>query len=160
MLIGTVGALSTFYPDAKHIHDAESRRTADPPADRQDADASPPTPTGTASACPYVYPDNDLSYTGNFLNMLFKMTEPKYQPNPVLERRSTCCSSCTPTTSRTARRARCAASAARTPIRTRRSAGAAAALYGPLHGGANEAVLRMLDGDRLASRTSRPSSSG
>jgi O-antigen/teichoic acid export membrane protein len=69
---------------------------------------------------PYVYPDNDLSFTGNFLNMLFKMTELKYKPNRCSSARSTCCSSCTPTTSRTAARARCARSAARTSIRTRR----------------------------------------
>ena len=94
---------------------------------------------------PYSYPDNDLSYTGNFLNMLFKMTELKYKPNPVLEKRArTFFLSCTPIMNRIAAPMPCAASAA--PSRSlffgRRRA--AAALYGPLHGGANEAVLRML----------------
>ena len=94
---------------------------------------------------PYVYPDNDLCYAGNFLTMMFKMTELKYKPNPVLERaldvlfilhadHEQNCS-----TTRDARRRLLARS---TP--TRRSPPASAALYGPLHGGANEAVLRML----------------
>ena len=96
------------------------------------------------SACPYVYPDNDLSFTGNFLNMLFKMTELKYQPNPVLERaldvlfilhadhEQNCSTNAM----------RAIGSSQVDPYSA--LAGAAAALYGPLHGGANEAVLRML----------------
>ncbi|MGH7818705.1 MAG: citrate/2-methylcitrate synthase, partial [Candidatus Binatia bacterium] len=85
MLVGTVGALSTFYPDAKNIFDLESRRV-------QTRRLIGKMPTLAAFAyrhsagLPYVYPDNDLSYTGNFLGMLFKMTELKYKPNPVLER--------------------------------------------------------------------------
>ncbi|MGC1343738.1 MAG: citrate/2-methylcitrate synthase, partial [Candidatus Binataceae bacterium] len=81
MLVGTVGALSTFYPDAKNIHDLESRRL-------QTRRLIGKIPTLAAFAyrhtrgLPYVYPDNDLSYTGNFLSMLFKMTELKYKPNP------------------------------------------------------------------------------
>ncbi|MDR7457915.1 MAG: citrate/2-methylcitrate synthase, partial [Armatimonadota bacterium] len=85
MLIGTVGALSTFYPEAKEIHDAATRR-------KQIVRLIAKTPTIAAFAyrhmrgLPYAYPDNDLSYTGNFLNMLFKTTELKYAPDPVLER--------------------------------------------------------------------------
>ena len=93
---------------------------------------------------PYVYPDNDLSFTGNFLNMLFKMTELKYQPNPVLARALDVLfilhadheQNCSTTTMRTI------GSSHVDPYSA--LAGAAAALYGPLHGGANEAVLRML----------------
>ena len=81
MLLGTVGALSTFYPDANEIHDLESRRL-------QTRRLIGKIPTLAAFAyrhtrgLPYVYPDNDLTYTGNLLSMLFKMTELKYQPNP------------------------------------------------------------------------------
>ena len=145
ILLSTVGALSTIYPDAKRI--CERRRRA---ACRS-AGSSPRCRRIAACAyrhsigLPYVYPDNDLSFTGNFLNMLFKMTELEV---PAATRcssaRSTCCSSCTPITSRTAARARCAASAARRPIRTRRWRARRRRSTGPLHGGANEAVLRML----------------
>ncbi|HYK64399.1 MAG TPA: citrate/2-methylcitrate synthase, partial [Patescibacteria group bacterium] len=85
MLLGTVGALSTFYPDASDIHDLESRRL-------QTRRLIGKMPTLAAFAyrhtkgLPYVYPDNELSYTGNLLAMLFKMTELRYKPNPVLER--------------------------------------------------------------------------
>jgi citrate synthase len=85
MLLGTVGALSTFYPDAANIHDLESRRL-------QTRRLIGKMPTLAAFAyrhtrgLPYVYPDNELSYTGNFLSMLFRMTELKYKPDPILER--------------------------------------------------------------------------
>src|SRR5436189_4409827 len=85
ILIGTVGALSTFYPEAKNVMDLESRRV-------QTRRLIGKMPTIAAFAyrhsrgLPYIYPDNDLSYTGNFLSMMFKMTELKYKPNPVLER--------------------------------------------------------------------------
>jgi citrate synthase len=93
---------------------------------------------------PYAYPDNDLSYTGNFMNMMFKMTEPRYKPNPVLERaldilfilhadHEQNCS---------ANAMRSVGSAQPDPYVS--VAAAASALYGPLHGGANEQVLRML----------------
>src|SRR3989441_3139672 len=93
---------------------------------------------------PYNNPDNDLSFTGNFLNMLFKMTELKYQPNPVLERALDVLfilhadheQNCSTSTMRNI------GSSHVDPYSA--LAGAAAALYGPLHGGANEAVLRML----------------
>ena len=118
MFISTVGAMSTFYPDGKQIFDAESRASR-PPADREDADARR-LRLSPQHRPPYVYPDNDLSFTGNFLNMLFKMTEVKHQRTPSSNARSTCSSSCTLITSRTARPARCARSAVRTSIRTRR----------------------------------------
>src|SRR5258708_2450380 len=85
ILVSTVGALSTFYPEAKKIFDVKSRHD-------QTYRLISKMPTLAAFAyrhslgLPYSYPDNDLSYTGNFLNMLFKMTELKYHPNPALER--------------------------------------------------------------------------
>ena len=84
MLVSTVAALSTFYPDAKNIFDPESQR-------KQTYRLIGKMPTLAAfvyrhsRGMPYAYPDNDLSYTGNFLNMLFKMTEVKYKPDPILE---------------------------------------------------------------------------
>src|SRR4029434_6207445 len=85
MLLSIVGALSTFYPDAKNIFDSQIRQ-------EQAFRLIAKVPT-IAAFCyrhsvglPYAYPDNELSYTGNFLNMLFKMTELKYKVNPVLER--------------------------------------------------------------------------
>src|SRR4029077_8356394 len=85
IFLSTVGALSTFYPDAKQIFDKSSRL-------RQTHRLIAKVPSIAAYAYrhsvgrPYIYPDNELSFTGNFLNMLFKMTEPKYQANPVLAR--------------------------------------------------------------------------
>src|SRR5690349_13068594 len=85
MLVGTIGAMSTFYPDAKEIMNLESRRL-------QTRRLIGKLPTLAAWAyrhtrgLPYVYPDNDLSYAGNFLAMLFKMTELRYRPDPALER--------------------------------------------------------------------------
>ncbi|HUI24753.1 MAG TPA: citrate/2-methylcitrate synthase, partial [Candidatus Kryptonia bacterium] len=143
MLVGTVGALSTFYPDANKIDDLESRRL-------QTRRLIGKLPTLAAFAyrhtlgLPYVYPDNDLSYPGNFLSMLFKMTELKFRPNPVLERaldvlfilhadhEQNCSTNAL----------RCAASSQVDPYSA--VAAAVAALYGPRHGGANEAVIRML----------------
>jgi citrate synthase len=143
MLVSTLAALSTFYPDSKNIFSAESRTL-------QTYRLIGKVPTIAAFAFrhhlgqPYVYPDNDLSYPGNFLNMLFRMTEPKYKVNPVLERaldilfilhadHEQNCS---------ANVMRSVGSSQADPFVS--SAGAAAALYGPLHGGANEQVLRML----------------
>jgi citrate synthase len=85
MFLSAVGALSTFYPDAKNIFDVESRRL-------QTIRLIAKVPSIAAYAFrhtigrPYVLPDNDLGYSGNFLNMLFKMTEPRYKSHPVLER--------------------------------------------------------------------------
>ena len=83
MLVSTVGALSTFYPDAKDIFDdAVARACRSDRLIAQDADDRGVRLPAHASGLPYVYPDNDLSYTGNFLNMLFKTTELKYEPQP------------------------------------------------------------------------------
>jgi citrate synthase len=143
MLVSTVGALSTFYPDSRNISDAESRML-------QIYRLIGKMPTIGAYGyrhrlgLPYVYPDNELTYPGNFLNMLYKMTELKYKVNPVLERaldvlfilhadHEQNCS---------ANVMRSIGSSHADPFVS--TAGAAAALYGPLHGGANEQVLRML----------------
>jgi len=143
MLVATVGALSTFYRDAKAIHDPESQKTQ-----THRLIAKMPTIAAFAyrhtQGLPYVYPDNELSYAGNFLNMMFKMTELKYKPDPVLERALDILfilhadheQNCSATAMRTI------GSSQADPYSA--CAGACAALYGPLHGGANEAVLRML----------------
>ncbi|MFY9529285.1 MAG: citrate synthase [Candidatus Acidiferrales bacterium] len=143
MLISTVAALSTFYPDAKDIFNADSRR-------KQTYRLIGKMPTLAAFAyrhslgMPFAYPDNDLSYTGNFLNMLFRTTELKYRPNLTLERaldvlfilhadhEQNCSTSAM----------RGVGSSHVDPYSA--IAAATAALYGPLHGGANEQVLRML----------------
>ena len=144
IFLSTVGAMSGFYPDAKHVFDKPARL-------RQTHRLIAKVPSIAAWAYrhsigrPYVYPDNDLSFTGNFLNMLFKMTELKYQANPVLTRALDVLfilhadheQNCSTTTMRTI------GSSQVDPYSA--MAGAAAALYGPLHGGANEAVLRMLN---------------
>src|ERR687895_516593 len=145
IVLSTVGALSTFYPEAKKIFDKKSRRA-------QTYRLISKMPTLAAFAyrhslgLPYSYPDNDLSYTGNFLNMLFKMTELKYKPHPVLEKaldvlfilhadhEQNCSTNAM----------RGVASSQVDPYSSVAAAGAA--LYGPLHCGANEAVLRMLMG--------------
>ena len=143
MLISSVAALSTFYPDAKVNRDAGHR-------DLQIYRLIAKVPTLAAFAYrhtrgqPYVYPDNDLSYTGNFLNMMFKTTELKYVPAPALERALDVLfilhadheQNCSTNAMRSV------GSSGVDPYSA--VAAAAAALYGPLHGGANEAVLRML----------------
>jgi citrate synthase len=143
ILVSTVGALSTFYPDAKRIFDPESRKI-------QTHRLIAKMPTLAAFAyrhslgMPYAYPDNELSYTGNFLNMLFKKTELRYTPNPALERALDILfilhadheQNCSTTAMRTV------GSSHADPFSA--VAAATAALYGPLHGGANEAVVRML----------------
>ena len=144
MLLASVGALSTFYPDAKKIEDEFERHMA---AVRLIAKM----PTLAAFAyrhnlgLPYIYPDNDLTYPGNFLSMMFKMTEVSYEPDPRLERaldvlwilhadhEQNCSTSAV----------RSVGSSEVDPYSA--VAAGVAALYGPLHGGANEAVLRMLD---------------
>lgn len=143
MLLGTVGALSTFYPEAKEIFDAKLREI-------QLHRLIAKMPTLAAFSYrhtvgqPYVYPDNDLSYTGNFLNMMFKMTETKYKPNPVIERAIDILFIL-----HADHEQNCSASAMRgvgssLPDPYSATAAAIAALYGPLHGGANEEVLSML----------------
>jgi citrate synthase len=144
MFLATLGALSTFYPDAKEIFEVDSRW-------KQIYRLIAKVPTIAAFAfrhrigMQYAYPDNDLSYEGNFLNMMFKTTELRYEPNPVLERALTVLfilhadheQNCSTNAMRSI------GSAHTDPFSS--LAGAAAALYGPLHGGANEMVLRMLN---------------
>ena len=143
VFLSTGGAFSTFYPDAKQIFDEQSRK-------KQIHRLIAKVPTIAAYAYrhsigrPYNNPDNELSFSGNFLNMLFKMTELKYKVNPVLERALDILfilhadheQNCSTTAMRVI------GSSQVDPYSA--MAGAAAALYGPLHGGANEAVLRML----------------
>ena len=143
MLLASVGALSTFYPEAAAIKDAESRYI-------QVIRLLAKMPTLAAFSyrhnrgMPYVYPDNDLSYPGNFLSMIYKVAELKYEPDPRLERaldvlfilhadhEQNCSTSAV----------RSVGSSQVDPYSA--MAAGVAALYGPLHGGANEAVLRML----------------
>jgi citrate synthase len=144
MFVSTVAALSTVYPDARHVLDAAARR-------RNILRLIGKVPTIAAYTYrhslgfPYVYPDNDLSYAENFMNMLWKMVEPKYSANPVLARaldilfilhadHEQNCS---------ANVMRSTGSSQADPFLS--TASAAAALSGPLHGGANEEVLKMLD---------------
>jgi len=144
MFLSAVGALSTFYPDAKDIFNVQSRRL-------QTIRLIAKVPSIAAYAFrhtigrPYVLPDNELSYSGNFLNMLFKMTEPRYKPHPVLERALDVLFIL-----HADHEQNCSTSAMRNIGSSQVDpysalAGASAALYGPLHGGANEAVLRMLN---------------
>jgi citrate synthase len=144
MLISAVAALSTFYPEAKNVDDPEVRQL-------QIRRLIAKMPTLAAFAyrfsmgLPYAYPDNDLSYTGNFLNMMFKMVEPKYEPNPALERALDVLFIL-----HADHEQNCGTNAMRSVGSSRvdpysATAAAAAALYGPLHGGANEQVLRMLN---------------
>jgi citrate synthase len=144
MFVSTVAALSTFYPTAKKIGSKDERMMT---FYRLIGKA----PTIAAFAfrhsvgMPYVHPDNELSYAGNFLSMMFKIAEPKYKPNPILEKaldvlfilhadhEQNCSTNAM----------RGVGSSHVDPYSA--AAAASAALYGPLHGGANEAVLRMLD---------------
>ncbi len=143
MLISTVAALSTFYPEAKQVEDPEIRRL-------QMTRLTAKMPTLAAFAFrhakgyPYAYPDSGLSYAGNFLNMMFRRAEPKYVPDPVLERALDVLFIL-----HADHEQNCGTNAMRSVGSSRvdpysATAAAAAALYGPLHGGANEAVLRML----------------
>ena len=143
MLLGAIGALSTFYPDAKHIADAESRYLQ-----RIRLLAKMPTIAAFAfrhsRGLPYVLPRNDLDYIPNFVNMTFEIGG-RYEPNPVLERALEIL-----LVLHADHEQNCSTSAVRSVGSSQVdpfsavSAGIAA-LYGPLHGGANEAVLRMLD---------------
>ncbi len=144
MLVSTVAALSTVYPDAKNIHDPANRLL-------QIKRLIGKMPSIAAMSYrhnvgfPYIYPDNDLSYPANFMNMLWKMVEPKYSANPVIARaldilfilhadhEQNCSTNAM----------RAVGSSQADPYLS--TAAAAAALSGPLHGGANEEVLKMLD---------------
>ena len=143
MLASTVAALSTFYPEAKNVMDPENRQ-------HQAFRLIAKMPTLAAFSyrhsigMPYVYPDNDLSYIGNFLNMMFRTTELKYVPDPILEKALDVLFIL-----HADHEQNCSTSAMRGvgsshPDPYVAIAAATAALYGPLHGGANEAVLRML----------------
>jgi citrate synthase len=143
MLVASVGALSTFYPDANRIHDEDVRAM-------QIIRLLAKMPTLAAFAFrhnmgqPYVYPDNDLGYAGNFLGMMYKMTELKYTPDPRLERALDVLFILHADHEQNA-----STSAVRSVGSTQVDpysavAAGVAALYGPLHGGANEAALRML----------------
>lgn len=144
MFVSTLAALSTFYPKAKHIADPNERQLT---IFRLLGKA----PTLAAFAyrhsigMPYILPDDELTYTENFLSMMYKIAEPKYKPNPVLARaldilfilhadhEQNCSANAMRAVGSSHADPYCAAAAA------------AAALYGPLHGGANEEVLHMLD---------------
>jgi citrate synthase len=143
MLLASTGALSTFYPDANQIKDEEIRYL-------QMVRLVAKMPTLAAFSYrhnmgqPYVYPDNDLRYPGNFLSMLYKMTELKYEPDPRLERALDILFIL-----HADHEQNCSTSAVRSVGSSQVDpysavAAGVAALYGPLHGGANEAVLRML----------------
>jgi len=143
MLLCAVGALSTFYPDAKEIDDPELRNL-------QTIRLIAKMPTLAAFAFrhsrgqPYIYPDNELSYPGNFLSMMYKMSELRYEPDPRLERALDVLFIL-----HADHEQNCSTSAVRGVGSSRVDpysaiAGGIAALYGPLHGGANEAVLKML----------------
>ncbi len=143
MMISSMAGLSTFYPEAKEIHDPEQRWN-------QVIRIIAKMPTLAAFAyrhhrgLPFIYPENELSYTANFLNMLFRIGVKEYRPSPVLERALDILfilhadheQNCSTTAMRVI------GSSQSDPYSA--LAGAMAALYGPLHGGANEAVLRML----------------
>jgi citrate synthase len=143
MLISAVAALSTFYPEAAQVDDPENRLL-------QSKRLIAKVPTLAAwtyrhsRGLPYVYPDNELGFTGNFLSMMFRMAEPRYTADPVLKRALEVLFIL-----HADHEQNCSANAMRSIASSRVDpysalAGAAAALYGPLHGGANEAVLRML----------------
>jgi citrate synthase len=143
MLIATVGALSTFYPEAKHVMDAEIRR-----AQMIRLIAKMPTIAAWSYrhsvGMPFVYPDNELSYAENFLSMMKRVAEPKYKVHPEIVRALDVLFIL-----HADHEQNCSANVMRSIGSSRADpyvavAGAAAALYGPLHGGANEAVLRML----------------
>jgi len=143
MFISTVAALSTFYPDANKVSDADNRL-----AQIKRLIAKVPTIAAYTyrhnRGLRYIYPHNDLSYTGNFLHMMFKMTDAKYIPDSTLERALDVLfilhadheQNCSTNAMRAIGSSRVDPYSA--------MAGAAAALYGPLHGGANEEVLKML----------------
>ena len=154
MMISCVAALSTFYPEATNIHDRENRW-------RQIVRLVAKMPTMAAFAyrhhrgLPYVFPENELSYSANFLNMLFRIGQSRYEPSPILERALDVLfilhadheQNCSTTAMRVI------GSSHADPYTA--LAGAMAALAGPLHGGANEAVLRMLT--EIGSRSNIPS---
>jgi citrate synthase len=144
ILVSTVGALSTFYPDATRIYDEEQRRVS-----IYRLIAKMPTLAALAYrhslGLPYNYPDDDLSFAANFLSMMFKMVEPRYMAVPEIEHALDVLFIL-----HADHEQNCSTSAMRTvgsshPDPYSATAAAVAALYGPLHGGANEAVVRMIE---------------
>ena len=147
ILVGTVAALSTFYPDAHNVYDMQSIRLQ-----TRRLVAKMPTLAAFAyrhsKGFPYVYPDNELSYTGNFLNMMFRMDEAPYQPDPVLERALDILfilhadheQNCSTSTMRVVGSTNADPYAA--------VAAASSALFGPLHGGAQRGGSAHVDRDR------------
>ena len=144
VFISMMAALSTFYPDSKNVSDYDNRLL-------QCKRIIGKVPTIASYAyrnsrgLPYIYPDNDLSYSANFLNMMYRMVEPRYQTHPVLERALDVLFIL-----HADHEQNCSTSAMRNITSSKADpfvsiAGAAAALYGPSHGGANEAVLTMLN---------------
>ncbi|MBI2563711.1 MAG: citrate synthase [candidate division NC10 bacterium] len=143
MLVSTLAALSTFYPASKKVTEADNRKLEIYRLIGKAITLGAMTYRHT-KGLPYVSPDNDLSYTGNYMNMLWKMAEPRYRPNPILEKaldvlfilhadhEQNCSTNAMRSVGSSQSDPYCAA------------AGGTAALYGPLHGGANEQVLRML----------------
>jgi citrate synthase len=143
MLISTIAALSTFYPEAKDINDRATR-------DKQIVRLIAKMPTLAAGSfrhsvgMPFVYPDNTLDFCSNFLSMMWKVAEPRYEADPILAKALDVLfilhadheQNCSTTAMRTV------GSSLADPYSA--TAAAAAALYGPRHGGANEAVIRML----------------
>jgi citrate synthase len=151
VLVSTVAALSTFYPEARNVADPVSRAT-------QIARLVAKMPTIAAFAyrhgmgMPYIYPDDELSFAGNFLSMMFRTTEVRYKPNPTLERVLNVLFIL-----HADHEQNCSTSAMRNVGSSHADpyvsvAAATAALYGPLHGGANEQVLRMLQDIRSVDR--------
>ncbi|MFZ0919441.1 MAG: citrate synthase [Candidatus Dormiibacterota bacterium] len=144
ILVSTVGALSTFYPDATRIYDEEQRRVS-----IYRLIAKMPTLAALAYrhslGLPYNYPDNELSFAANYLSMMFKMVEPRYMALPEIEHALDVLFIL-----HADHEQNCSTSAMRTvgsshPDPYSATAAAVAALYGPLHGGANEAVVRMIE---------------
>src|SRR5260370_2191390 len=144
MFVSTVAALSSVYPEARQVHDAEDRMLQ-----IKRLIGKVPSIAGLSYrhnvGVPYVYPDNDLSYTENFMNMLWKMVEPKYVANPVLSRALDIWSIL-----HADHEQNCSTNAMRSVSSSQADpylsvASAASALAGPLHGGATEEVLKMLD---------------
>ena len=157
MLVSTVAALSTFYPEAKDIEDPDVLM-------KQVVRLIAKMPTLAAGAyrhsagMPFVYPDNSLDFAANFLSMMWKTAEPRYDANPVLSRALDVLfilhadheQNCSTTAMRTV------GSSHADPYSA--TAAATAALYGPRHGGANEAVIRMLNTDRIDRQRRSPTS--
>ena len=146
MLMSAIAALSTFYPEAKDIEDRGQSLRPDQPTDLQGADPGRHGIPQASIGMPFVYPNNDLNYAENFLSMMWRVAEPSYEPDPVLARALDVLlmlhadheQNCSTTAMRVI------GSSHADPFSA--AAGATAGLYGPRHGGANEAVINMLNG--------------